>query len=240
MKKIITTLVFVALSTVSSKAIDLPAMPDLGILSLTAGVAANQGVFGASARETNRDDSNGVKHIKNESGVFTDGFGSQFVELGIGDWVSIGYEHTPDSVSTPTNTSRHGGANEANVSVDFNDLNSTYVKLNLPMLTGAYVKAGTVETDLDIKESMGSGSSYSNVSTEGTLVALGYQGFIGETGFGFRFESTYLDFDDVSTSNGVSATGATVTNGGQNLIDATGMEGVTGKLAITYTLGRNN
>ena len=38
MKKIITTLAFVALSTVSAKAIDLP---DLGMFSVTAGLAAN-------------------------------------------------------------------------------------------------------------------------------------------------------------------------------------------------------
>ena len=96
-----------------------------------------------------------VKHIKKESGVFTDSFSSQFIELGIGDWVSIGYEHTPDSITTPTNTSRHGNpAGENNVSVDFNDLNTTYLRVNLPILSGAYIKAGTVETDLDIKESL--------------------------------------------------------------------------------------
>ena len=31
-----------------------------------------------------------------------------------------------------------------------------------------------------------------------------------------------------------------LTNGGQNLIEATGLEGLSGKIAITYTLGRNN
>ena len=237
-------MVFVAMSTVSSKAIEMPTfpeMPDLGVLSVTAGVAANTGVFGASAKETNREDDNDIKHVKEEHGVFTDSFSSQFIELGIGDWVSIGYEHTPDSVTTPTNTTRHGNpAGENNVSVDFNDLDTTYIRVNLPVLNGAYVKVGQVETDLDIKESMGSGSTYNNVSTDGEMVAMGYQGFLGETGFGFRFETAYLEFDNVSSSNGVAADGATVANGGQNLIEATGLEGLSGKVAITYTLGRNN
>ena len=219
----------------------LPELPDFGMISVTAGVAANTGVFGASATETNRDDSNTIKHVKKESGVFTDSFSSQFIELGIGEWVSVGYEHTPDAVTTPTNTTRHGNpAGENNVSVDFNDLDTTYIRINLPVLTGAYVKAGSVDTDLDIKESMGSGSTYNNVSTSGEIVAMGYQGFIGESGFGFRFETQYLELDNVQSSNGVAADGATVANGGQNLIEATGLEGLTGKIAITYTLGLNN
>ena len=233
MKKLITTFAVIALSTVSAKAADFE------MFSLTAGLAANQGVFGASAKETNRDESNAVSHIKKESGVFTDSYGSQFIELGIGRFISIGYEHTPDSVSTPTNTTRHGDrdGNEANISVDFNDLNTTYIKINLP--GGVYAKAGTVETDLDIKEVMGSGSTYSNVSTEGTMMGLGYQTFIKDTGFGLRFEGSYLELDNVTTSNGVAADGATVANGGRNQIDASNLEGLTGKVALTYTFGKS-
>jgi hypothetical protein len=238
MKKIITTLAFVALSTVSAKAIEMPALAEH--LSITAGLAANQGVFGASATETNRAEDNSIKTVKKESGVFTDSYRSQFIELGLGQWISIGYEHTPDSVSTPTNTSRHGSAaGENNVSVDFNDVNTTYVKLNLPILTGAYLKAGSVDTDLDIKETMGSGSTYKNVSTSGSMMALGYQKHFGDSGFGVRFEGSYMDLDNVSTSNGVAADGGSVANGGRNQIDAKNLEGVTGKLAITYTFGRN-
>ena len=44
MKKIITTIAFIALSTVSVKAVDL------GVFSLTAGIASSSGVFGASAK----------------------------------------------------------------------------------------------------------------------------------------------------------------------------------------------
>ena len=238
MKKIITTIAFVALSTVSAKAIEMPALAEH--LSITAGLAANQGVFGASATETNRDDSNNIKTVKKESGVFTDSYRSQFIELGLGQWISIGYEHTPDSVSTPTNTSRHGSAaGENNVSVDFNDVNTTYVKLNLPILSGAYLKAGSVDTDLDIKEVMGSGSTYKNVSTSGSMMGIGYQTFIKDTGFGLRFEGSYMELDNVTTSNGVAADGATAANGGRNQIDASNLEGVTGKIALTYTFGKS-
>ena len=232
MKKLITTIAFIALSTVSAKAIEM------GMFSVTGGIAANQGVFGASAIETNRGDTNAITHIKKESGVFTDSYGSQFVELGIGRFISIGYEHSPDSVSTPQHTSRDGSTrNEAKVSVDFNDLNTTYIKINLP--GGVYAKAGTVETDLDIKETMANSRTYKNVSTEGTMMGLGYQYFVKDTGFGLRFEGSYLELDNVTTSNGISATGATVANGGRNQIDASNLEGLTGKIALTYTFGKS-
>ena len=237
MKKFITMIAFVALSTVSAAAVEL------GIFSVTAGIAANTGVYGATATEQGQDNS-GVDHAaaKNkESGVFQDSFGSQFIELGIGQWISVGYEHTPDSLSTPTNTSREGNASgENNVSVDFNDLNTTYVKLNLPVLTGAYLKAGSVDTDLDIKETMGSGSTYKNVSTSGSVVGAGYASYLGDTGFGIRFETTYLELDDVKTDNGI-AKGTTTTLNAQthNEIKASNLEGLQAKIALTFTFGRD-
>jgi len=230
MKKIILGLSIILLSAVSVQA--APAF--LGNLSLTAGLAQNQGVFGATAKETNLTETGTVGHVKNESGVFTDSFGSQFIELGIGSWLSVGYEHTPDSISTPETKSRENHT-ETKVSVDFNDVNTTYVKLNLP-LGGLYVKAGSVETDLDIKETTGSGSVYNNVSTSGSMMGLGHSSYIGETGFGFRVEASYLELDNVSTNSGVTSSQA---NGGLNTIDTKNAEGVTAKVALTYTFGRN-
>jgi hypothetical protein len=242
MKKIITILAFVALSTVSAKAIDLPAMPSLGAFSLTGGLAANQGVFGASATEINQGGDGLDRSRKKEHGVFSESYNSQFVELGVGPWISVGYEHTPDSVSTPQNTTRQYNASEiATVSVDFNDMNTTYVKLNLPYFTGMYAKFGTVKTDLDIKEVMGSGSKYKNKSTNGEVVGIGYAGYLKETGFGFRIEGSYLTLDPVSTDNGVAkgtvnAAAGSVNN---NRIDATNLEGLQAKVAVVYTFGRN-
>ena len=239
MKKIITTIAFIALTTVSAKAVELPS---LGNFSLTLGAAANQGVFGAHATETNENNSGVVVSEKKESGVFTDSYTSQFIELGIGRWVSIGYEHTPDSVSTPTNTSREGSAaGENNVSVDFNDMNTTYVKLNLPFVDGLYAKAGTVETDLDIKEVMGSGSTYKNVSTEGTMMGVGYSRNLGQSAFAIRIEGSYLELDNVKTDNGIAAGTTTTSNGSttRNAVEGKNMEGLQGKVALTFTIGRD-
>src|SRR6056300_1551606 len=103
MKKLITTIAFIALSTVSAKAIDME------IFSITGGLAANQSVFGGTAQQDAYNAAGTtIEATDKEHGVFTESFGSQFVELGIGRWVSVGFEHVPDSISTPENINSGG------------------------------------------------------------------------------------------------------------------------------------
>jgi hypothetical protein len=232
MKKIIITLAVFLFSGLSAQAMDR------SMFSVTAGLAANQSVYGASGTETNRGDTNLIADVKKESGVFTDGHQSGFIELNVGDYVSFGFEHTADGISTPENKSREGRSVENKVSVDFNDLNTTYVKINLPVLTGTYFRFGYVETDIDVKETSGSGKTYSNASTEGSIVALGFAKGLGESRFSLRFEGAYMDLDNVSSNNGIAADAASVANSGRNQIDVSNMEGLTGKIALTLTLGK--
>ncbi len=210
------------------------------MFSITGGIAANQSVFGASAKQ---DEYNAVGTTidasNKQSGVFTEGFGSQFVELGIGRWISLGFEHVPDSISTPQNVNNSSGTTATStVSVDFNDMNTTYLKLNTPM--GIYFKYGTVSTDLDIKETQASGNTYKNTSVDGTSMGAGYQKTFGERGFGFRIEGNYVELDNVTVNNGVTKVGLVGrADGGFNEIKATNLEGLTGKVALTYTFGRS-
>ena len=239
MKKLITTIAFIALSTVSAKAVEWE------IFSITGGLAANQSVFGGTAQQDAYDAiGTTIEVTDKEHGVFTESFGSQFVELGIGRWISLGFEHVPDSISTPQNINDGGsvdGTSDATstVSVDFNDMNTTYLKLNTPM--GIYFKYGTVSTDLDIKETQHSGNTYANTSVDGTSIGAGYQKTLGERGFGFRIEGNYVELDNVTVNNGVgtSTSGGTTANGGFNEVKATNLEGLTGKVALTYTFGRS-
>ncbi|MDA9646331.1 hypothetical protein N9S92_01025 [Candidatus Pelagibacter sp.] len=234
MKKIITAIAFIALSTVSAKAVDL------GMFSITAGIASNTGVYGATGVQTNEDGDGGTFRTNQDSGVFTDGHSSQFIELGLGQYFSVGYEVSPDSISTPTNTTREGEGTETKVQVDFNDLTTTYVKLELP--AGVYARYGEVETDLDIKETMTSGSTYKNVSTSGTLAALGYSKKFGESGLAIRVEGAYLELDAVKTDNGIAKGTVNIASGSVNFnqVEAKNMEGLQGKIALTFTLGGNN
>ena len=239
MKKLITTIAFIALSTVSAKAIDME------MFSITGGLAANNSVWGASAQQDEYDSNNdgSIDASNKQSGVFTESFGSQFVELGIGRWISLGFEHVPDSISTPQNVNDGGSVDATSdatstVSVDFNDMNTTYIKLNTPM--GIYFKYGTVSTDLDIKETQLSGNTYSNTSVDGTSMGAGYQKTLGERGFGFRIEGNYVELDNVTVNNGITQVGVVGrTDGGFKEIKATNLEGLTGKVALTYTFGRS-
>ena len=233
MKKLITTIAFIALSTVSAKAIEME------MFSITGGIAANNSVFGATATQDEYNAAGTAIDASNkQSGVFTESFGSQFVELGIGRYISLGFEHVPDSISTPQNVNDASGATATStVSVDFNDMNTTYLKLNTPM--GIYFKYGTVSTDLDIKETQLSGNTYKNTSVDGTSMGAGYQKTFGERGFGFRIEGNYVELDNVTVNNGVTKTGGTAANHGFAEVKAKNLEGLTGKVALTYTFGRS-
>tara|TARA_B100001057_G_scaffold486614_1_gene568053 strand:+ start:2378 stop:3067 length:690 start_codon:yes stop_codon:yes gene_type:complete len=228
MRKLLIILSAVSLISFSAQAFDG------SDVSITAGIAANSAVYGATGKETARNESNVINKVRKESGVFVDSHASGFIELNAGEFISLGFEHTPDSISTPTNQRITNTGGTTTVAADFNDLNIAYLKLNIP--GGMYFKAGIVETDVDVKESMASGSTYGNVSTEGTIVGLGYSKVLNDR-VAIRFEGSYMEFDDVTTSNGVSATGATVANSGRNQIDVSNMEGLTGKVALTVTFG---
>ena len=230
MRKILTIVSVLSLISFNANALDVSEF------SVTAGVAHNSAVYGASAKETNRNESNVIKSTEKESGAFAESHQSMFLELNAGEFISLGFEHTPDSITTPEDTRITNTNATTKVKVDFNDLDVVYLKLNIP--GGIYLKAGVVETDLDIKETMASGSTYNNVSTEGTLMGVGYSRALGDSPFSLRVEGSYMELDDVSTSNGVSATGGSVANGGRNQIDASNLEGLNGKIALTFTLGK--
>ena len=120
MKKILTIISMLSLVTFSSNALER------SDISATVGVAYNSAVYGASARETNRAEDNSIKTVKSESGVFTDSHTSGFIELNAGEYFTIGYEHTPDAITTPQADRTNRVNNTTTVSVDFNDLNILY------------------------------------------------------------------------------------------------------------------
>ncbi len=227
MKKIITIIALMALSTVSAKAIDLP---DLGFFSLTAGVGSNTSVWGASGKEQNFDNANAtIVETNSAEGVFTESYSSQMIELGLGKYVSIGRE-TMDDLTTPTNIANEGRDAEISVAVKFKDVESTYIKLNIP--GGLFLKFADMTTKLDIVESRG---DYGTPSLDGSSIGAGYERLFGDSGFGMRLEGTYHEFDNVKvTDDEVNATG-----NGKNVVTATNIEGLSAKVALTYTLGRN-
>ena len=84
-----------------------------------------------------------------------------------------------------------------------------------------------------------SGNTYKNTSVDGTSMGAGYQKTFGERGFGFRIEGNYVELDNVTVNNGVTKTGGTPANHGFAEVKAKNLEGLTGKVALTYTFGRS-
>ena len=232
MKKIITAIAFIALTTVSAKAIDF------GGFSVTAGIGQNSSVWGASGTERGFEEDGGSVNVTNkEHGVFTDGYSNHFIEVGIGQYFSLGYNMS-DTIATPRAITNEGQTNnEASAQVDFNDFETQYLKVNIP--GGMFVKWGQTAVDIKVNETTGDGGTYADRSTEGESIGLGYQGHIGDSGLGFSIETNYVTFDDVTTDNGVLSTAGTPANGGRNEVVINNMEGVTAMFALTYTLGRN-
>jgi len=238
MKKFITAAVILVFSTMSSSALDF------SVFSLTGGIASNNSVWAASGKEEKFNEQTyttgaanaTVDHTNKTSGIFQDGFGSQFVELGIGRFVSLGFDHASESMVTPENVTNEGQSSQATVSVSFNNLDTQYVKLNLPR--GMYLTYGNVDVDVDVRETIGSGNTYADVSLSGTTTGIGWQTLLGDTGFGFRFQGNYVDLGSATTNNGVVSGSETATTGGRNVISISNIEGATAKLALTYTFGR--
>ena len=231
MKKLFISAVFAIFSASSAMS------ASLSDLSLSVGVSASQGAFAAEGQERNFDESGALRTVTEEYGAFTDSFGSVFVEVGLNDVISVGVDYVPSDIATPENQSREGSGTSAaassaggnnpgssKVSVNFENLTTVYLKANLP-LGGTYLKAGFHETDVIVNETMSSGNTYKDTTTEGYSAGLGYAHEI-DGGFAIRAEVLAMSFEDVSANNGVATTG------NHNKIEVDSMWGVRGTVSI--------
>ena len=169
------------------------------------GVSVNKQAFGGYGKETNTTD------VTEEYGAFADDNMSIFAEYGVGDSLSIGIEYNPGAISTPTNTNikmdgstggtnavTTGGSAKTNtVQADFENLTTIYLMWASEI--GLYSRIGYSHVDVATKESLGTGGSYGNVTTDGATLALGYQ---TDTGDIFaRVEVSATAWDSVSATN---------------------------------------
>ena len=175
------------------------------------GVSMNKQAFGGFGKETNTTD------VTEEYGAFADDNMSIFAEYGIGDSLSIGIEYHPGEISTPTNTNvkmagstggtnavTTGGTAKTNtVQADFEDITTIYLMWVSEI--GLYSKVGYSHVDVATKESLGTGGSYGNVSTDGATLALGFQKDNG-SGIFARVEVSATAWDSVSATNTAEST----------------------------------
>ena len=222
MKKIILTL-FLGLFMFTSKA-----SAELGI---NVGLSGQLGLYAATATEfdegTNGTTS-GHDETNKESEFLGLGYGSVFIEKTLGQYLLVGIDYVPSALETETSETivDDKGATDAStrqtnkVQVDFEDLTTYYVGLNLGD-SGAYVKAGIVTVDVITNESLGTGSTYGNTDLDGTLIGLGYNKDF-DNGMFVRAEGAYTEFDGASLTSSTTA----------NKITLDSLDGVTGKISI--------
>ena len=213
MKKIILSLVSVMflISTASA---------DIGV---NIGITGTTALFVATGSETNAGADLTEKNSDTEFGAGS--YGSVFIEKTFGRF-ALGYEHTPDVLSTDTvetmKQDMTGGEQvhverENKVQVDFDEMNQVYIKA---MVTdNMYVRAGAMSVDVVTNESLATGSTYGNTSLDGTSIGVGYHKELVNTLF-FRVEGQYLTFDGVTLSSN------------DNTLKLKNLDGVQGSISV--------
>jgi hypothetical protein len=156
------------------------------------------------------------------------GYGSVFLEKDLGQYITVGVDYVPSALESETvdetrsdllaRADGAAGSVTQKVQVDFEDLTTFYVALNLN--ENFYLKAGIAQVDLITNETLGTGSTYGNASLDGTVLGAGYNKNF-DNGMFVRAEGTYQEFD-----------GVTINGSGDTSVTADEINGVSGKISI--------
>ena len=196
-------------------------------IGVNIGISGTMGIFGATGKETHSVDTGArAGNTAEDTEIAAVGYGSVFFEKELGMFaIGVDYVPTPletDSVETlktdkRTDASDAVSVGENKVQVDFEDLYTVYVSMNVS--DNAYIKAGMVAVDVITNENLDTGSSYGNTSLDGTVFGFGYDHDM-DNGFFVRMEGNYMSFD-----------GASLTNA-DNTVHLKNLDGVSGSLSI--------
>ena len=207
-------------------------------LGVSIGVSGQVGVFSASGTESEKLE----KQSQDAHGVA--GYTSVFIEKKLSflpgplSRLSIGFDHVADTLSSEeVSTARTDITGVADTSgyvpgvgatitnkakIDFEDLNTTYLALNVT--DSLYVKAGMVTVDVITKETLGTGSTYGNTSIDGTMLGIGFA-LNKDNGLFMRFEANHTEFDNAK----VTASNT------DNFVEMKNLEGAMGKISVGKT-----
>ena len=197
------------------------AFSNANAIGVNVGISGQLGVFEATATET--EDTN---DRATDSGMAVFGYGSIFVEKTLGQYLTVGIDYVPatlesettEKLTTDRTTSATDTAVTQNVQVDFEDLTTFYVNLNLN--ENFYLKAGIAKVDVITNESLGTGSTYGNADLDGTVFGAGYNKNF-DNGLFLRAEGTYQEFD-----------GVTINGSGDTSVTADEINGASAKISI--------
>ena len=199
-------------------------------LGLRVGAQLSTGYFETSAQETEE----GLEKSRERSGASVVGWGSLFVEKTLGSTpLSLGINYVPTSLESETAETARTDRTSASadtavtnkVQVDFEDLTTFYLMLDLP--NNLYVKGGIAQVDLVTNEKLGTGGQYGNASLDGTVYAVGWNR-TADNGIFVRAEAQYMNFEGVTLSN----TGTRADGEAASTITADEINGFTGSVSL--------
>ena len=192
-------------------------------LGINVGISGQIGAFEASATETED-----TEKSREDDAMAAFGYVSVFLEKDLGQYITVGVDYVPSALESETVdetrsdlTAKADGAASSvtqKVQVDFEDLTTFYVALNLN--ENFYLKAGIAQVDLITNETLGTGSTYGNASLDGTVFGAGYNKNF-DNGMFVRAEGIYQEFD-----------GVTINGSGDTSVTADEINGVSGKISI--------
>ena len=222
MNKLLTTLASLMIAVVSFAS-------TANSIEFKVGVAANTMVGYGNAKEELKDSG----AVSNDEVIAAFNFASVFAEVQFEEvyGLAVGFEYTPDTISFEKETrvipaAKHDDSGSQIIDASVEDVMTAYV--SVPVFdTAAYVKLGYTMATLNTKETLATGSTYSDLDLEAMTVGIGFDTNIGEMAF-FRTEVMLSEYDDLSvtgTQEGVASSGS------YNKITAE-LGTVTGKAAI--------
>ena len=211
MKKLIAT-IFASIFLFSSHLL----AADFGF---TVGLGVNTHLGYASITED--PDDNRVTGTHQDDGVFVDDAIGGFVELNIGDRISVGLDVLGEDYKTPEAQNKQNGSTNK-IQVDFTEIKTVYARIGL--IGGSYFKVGTVSGNIETNETMAtssqSGSTVGDQDLEGTTYGFGYA-LTHDSGLQVRFEGLYADYNTFA-----------VTDSSGDKYTVNKMEGVTASIKV--------
>jgi len=203
-------------------------------LSFSVGLAGNQGGYHARGTEFIAQTADQSKaEVTSEAGVFEDSHPSVFLEVNIGDNMTVGAEFAMDDISTPTNTNakvdKRTGAASGSLSTNtakatFSDKTTYYIQAR--MLGGLYTKIMYHNVNVVTEESLATGGAYGDATVEGLGLGIGYQYDLEDLGVFVRAEVSASGYEDVKAIN---------TNDVMKTITVDSMYGAEGSIRIGKT-----
>ena len=202
-------------------------------LGVNLGVSGQIGAFMAQAQETE----DATEQAK-ESALTAVGYGSVFLEKTLGSRFAIGIDYVPSALESETSSDSRtdqvaalstNAAVTQKVQVDFEDLTTIYASLNVT--ENFYIKAGSVQVDVITNEKLGTGSTYGNVTLDGSMIGGGYH-YNTSKGIFIRAEALLMEFDGASLTSTAAAAARPGSGDASNVIKLNELNGVSAKISI--------